>query len=440
MKLKPPINKNYCATVVRVDKFINLPNCDNVKHAIIFGNSVIVSKDIEDYQYGMFFPVETKLSNEFLRKNNLYRKPEMNDDASIKGYFEDSGRVKCMKFRGHKSEGFYIPISSLDGILSSKEDYKDIMVGDEFDELNGIRICEKYTIPSRTEGNRNSKNGKIVKRISRIIENQFRLHVDTSQLRKSIEMIKPLDVISITYKLHGTSFVVGNLLVKRKLKWWENLIYKILNKLPQTEYDAIYSSRKVVKNEYESKNHSHYYSYDLWSDIKDELKDSIQNGITLYGECVGYLNTGKYIQSEYDYKCNGFMHDNYIYRITSTNNVGQVIEFSWNQVKEYCNKYGIKHVPELYYGLAKDIFPLPLGPYWHEMFLKMLEEKYLEKECYMCVNKVPGEGIVIKQDMTFDCVPYKLKSFAFLERESKELDKGIIDIESEESIKGVEAS
>lgn len=45
MTFEKPQNPNYCATVVELRSFVDLPNCDNVKAALIFGNSVIVGKD-----------------------------------------------------------------------------------------------------------------------------------------------------------------------------------------------------------------------------------------------------------------------------------------------------------------------------------------------------------------------------------------------------------
>ena len=266
---------------------------------------------------------------------------------------------------------------------------------------------------------------------SGIIDEQFRLYVDTVNLRKNIFAVNPSDMISITYKMHGTSFVIANILTKPKMKWYDKLINAILNIAPAPVYDFVYSSRRVVKNEFETKQSQHYYKYDLWEEIKDKLKDSIQKGITVYGEAVGYLNNGEYIQKDFDYKCEPNKFETYIYRITSTNVDGKVVEFSFAQVKDYCNKYGLKYVPELYYGRAGLLFPISQNTYWHETFLKMLEENYLEKKCNMCANDVPAEGIVLKVDKTFDCEPYKLKSFAFLERETKQLDKQIVDIESE---------
>lgn len=41
------------------------------------------------------------------------------------------------------------------------------------------------------------------------IENQFRFHVDTEQLRKNINKIDLTDFISVSYKLKSFSFLQG---------------------------------------------------------------------------------------------------------------------------------------------------------------------------------------------------------------------------------------
>lgn len=429
MKLKPPINKNYCATIVELDRFVELENCDNVKHAIIFGNSVIVSKDTGKIP-GVFFPLETQLSNEFLKVNNLYRKAELNDNPNIKGYFEENGRIRCVKFRGYKSEGFFIPLGSIAKFASVKE-VIEIPIGTEFDEINGVKICEKYVIKKNLPGS--PKQKEAVKRISRLVPNQFRLHTDTDNLRKYISKLKPEDIVTLSYKMHGTSFVTANILTKRKLKLIDKISKFFGATINDTIYDIVYSSRKVVKNEFETKDHNHFYGYDLWNDIKEILKPVIEKGITLYGEAVGYLKTGEMIQKGFDYGCKMNEFNTYIYRITSTNEDGKVIEFTETQIDAYCKKYGLNRTPLIYHGKLKDLFPISTESHWHDTLLKMLEDKYLEGDCYMCVNKVPAEGIVIKLDKAFDFEAYKLKSFRFLEMETKNLDKGEIDIESEQS-------
>ena len=45
-----------------------------------------------------------------------------------------------------------------------------------------------------------------------------------------------------------------------------------------------------------------------------------------------------------------------------------------------------------------------------------------------CINKVPHEGIVIKKEGSWHSA-MKLKCFAFLNKEQKELDKGETNIE-----------
>ena len=53
---------------------------------------------------------------------------------------------------------------------------------------------------------------------------------------------------------------------------------------------------------------------------------------------------------------------------------------------------------------------------------------YMEELSPDCINKVPHEGIVIKKEGSWHSA-MKLKCFAFLNKEQKELDKGETNIE-----------
>jgi hypothetical protein len=44
------------------------------------------------------------------------------------------------------------------------------------------------------------------------------------------------------------------------------------------------------------------------------------------------------------------------------------------------------------------------------------------------------EGIVVRVDSLFDASPYKLKNFAFLDKERKDNDEGVVDLESEQTL------
>lgn len=186
----------------------------------------------------------------------------------------------------------------------------------------------------------------------------------------------------------------------------------------------------VIKN---VPNKNHYYSYDLWRDVAIKLEDYLADGLTFYAEVVGYTREFKYIQKEYDYGCKPGEFFIYIYRITFTSPSGQVFEFSTQQVKEFCQKFGLNMVPEIYWGYAKDLFDIPLDSCWNDTFLQLISDNYLEKDCDMCVNKVPDEGIVLRKEI-FNIEPYKFKSFAFKLRETKSADNNEIDMETIESV------
>lgn len=439
--LKKPQNENYAANVVKIDTLIPLDNCDNVQHASIYGNLVIVSKEVKKGDMGIFFPVETRIENEFLHHNNLHREGKLNKDQSAKGFFEDNGRVKAITFRGHNSAGFFIPLTSLAFTGYAIEDLKE---RDCFDELNGKEICRKYFIKKNhtpQEQKERSKKGGKTRKVNILIDGQFKLHVDTAQLGKNVFKIKQDTLISITNKLHGTSFVSSNILCKKPLSFWDNVGKKLGFSIVDTEYKNIYSSRKVIKNSNLTEG-NHYYSEDVWGKANDKIKDLLSEGMTVYGEIVGYTTDGKMIQKGYDYGCQPGTFEIYIYRITETNIKGKVFEYSAKQVQLWCNLNGIKAVPEFFYGRSVDLLPATEKGLsevsdndltFQENFMAFLKKEYLEKPCSSCAHDVPDEGIVLRIEDTLDIEPFKLKSFSFLKRETKMLDSGEGDIESDET-------
>jgi hypothetical protein len=183
---------------------------------------------------------------------------------------------------------------------------------------------------------------------------------------------------------------------------------------------------------------THFYKTDVWGDVANDIFPSLRKGETVYGEIVGYTKDGSAIQSmsrgNYDYGCGPNEYRFYAYRITVTNVDGQAFDLSFPQVKERCAQMGILHVPEYYYGYAKDIYPeLDTEHFWHDNLLAKLQEDYLEKKCPMSVSDVWDEGIVIRNE-SMNLENFKLKSFNFKMDESKQLDTGVMDLETEESL------
>lgn len=266
-------------------------------------------------------------------------------------------------------------------------------------------------------------------------------------LYKNLHRIQPKTLISITYKMHGTSGISSYVICKKHnskfskaLAWlWNNLACPIENlfsknkynfELNDREYNYLYASRKVIKNEELNPTGEHFYDANIWEITHNELKEFLQKGMTFYYEVVGFMPSGAMIQKDYDYGCATGTHKIYIYRITYTNPDGKVFEFSAKQVQDFCHKNGLNPVTQLYYGSASEFSDERLTEeHWETKFLETIKEKFNEKDCYMCNNKVPEEGVVIRiEGPEFEA--YKQKSTRFYERETKLLDQGVEDIES----------
>lgn len=79
----------------------------------------------------------------------------MNQNPEQSGFFEESGRVKCIKLRGIASEGFIMPINSLISYINDNVSF-DYPIGTEFDTINDELFVWKYVIKTNIS---NSKLG-----------------------------------------------------------------------------------------------------------------------------------------------------------------------------------------------------------------------------------------------------------------------------------------
>ena len=427
-------NKNYLAKIIELPEPFPHENANKLQKVVVFGSCVITGLDAKKGDTYIYFPLECIINKDYLSFTNSFTDKELNKDKEIRGFFHNQ-RVRAVRLRGAASEGYIVPFISVQAWLKSigkKIEFTSDLIDKDFDYFDDIKICEKYVVPINNFG-QGSKFNKKVKRESKIIENQYRLSEDTENLKRNINKISPDDYISIGYKIHGSNFSMGKVLCKRPLNLIEKLLKFLRVNIDDKHYDLVFASRRVIKNSYSDKKHDSFYTHDIWADIADKYKHCLKNGITLYGEIAGQMPSGSWIQNEYCYGLSEKTCDLFIYRITYTNNVGEVFEFTIPQVQRYCVNMGLKTVPIFYYGKAKD-WHTKLGEkadienHWHENFLNLLINEYNEKDCYMCKKKLPEEGIVlIKEGSFFEA--YKLKSICFLERETLELDRGQVNIE-----------
>ena len=423
---------NYTATVVKIDNIRDHSNADRLSCTNLFGNNVIISKDTQIGDIGLFFPLESQLSEEFATANDLIRRKDENGNV-VGGMFEQNRRVKACTLRGEKSMGFYAPISSLEKVFAdANKEMPIVKIGQEFEEIDGVKICCKYIIPTKKQQCSTAKSKKSKKpRESRIIEGQFAFHFDTAQLAKNLHKVKLDSLVAITWKMHGTSAIFSNCLVKKKLGWYEKILKAFGVNIIDTEYDHIFSSRKVIKNGLVGC--EGFYGEDIWSDAGKHFVNRLHKGETVYAEIVGYTPGGKMIQKDFDYGCKPGEYKIYIYRITQTNMDGVVTELPWHQVVHRAIEIGFEATPTIYYGKVKDHFNM-LDCNSMENYFELLQNHYVyDQDSQFCKNKVPEEGIVVRIELGDGIENLKLKSFAFLGHESKMLDSGEADMESEES-------
>ncbi len=450
LRISENANRNYLAKVVALSKSVSHPNADRLQGFIIDHAKIYVDLSFKEHDICIYFPLECQIDSRILSYLNLYSDKSLNRDNTKGGFFNSKGRVRAVRLRSEPSQGFIMKAQDFVDALSSFSSFNSRLIdvdsiGEEFDSINNEIIVKKYVVQQQRKSGVKSDN-KLAKKVSRVVENQFRFHIDTEHLKKNIYKVNRNDYVSITAKLHGTSFICGRLLTYRKLSFIEKVLKKLGVNINDKQYDLLYSSRRVIKNDDLNTQANHYYSSDVWGDASKSIQDAVLKGYTLYAEIVGYTRDGSEIQKGYDYGCiqpvyedeyvQGVHYKVYVYRITFTNEDGNVSELSWKQIKSYCDHFGIRYVPEYYFGklvdFDKSFKKLKSDDEFNEAVIKTLEEKYLEKYCEFCGNRVPSEGIVLRVDKLFNFEAYKLKSFMFLEMESKQLDTETIDIEAEQ--------
>jgi hypothetical protein len=424
-------NSNYCATVTTLGKPRQHSNADRLQCWTVFGQSIITDLTYKSGDLVIYFPAETKISGKFLSSLNLFRDKELNSDKSKTGYFEQTGRIKALKLRGEWSTGLVIPASSVSDFYQLDE---VLTPGASFDQINGEEVCGKYyprlnpmRVSRQGSGNRSQRR-------SIIVPGQFAFHLDTANLGRCVHNLKET-VFELREKYHGTSLVVSNILTKRKLSWFEKILQKFGVEVKDSEYGIIYSSRKVVKNDFdkEERAKNNYYDDDIWGLAvkKIDAERSLEQGITLYAEIVGYLPNGSHIQGfggkAWDYGCDPGTFRVVVYRITYTTQNGSVIEFTPDQIDSYCQWKGLEraeYVGQLTFNhddLANDVA------------FDSIRKLFCTGPCKISKSGLPREGVVARvlkrrveagqpMQAIHDWQAYKIKSFEFLELESRSLD------------------
>jgi len=426
LSISKQANLNYLAHIVELSSIKLHPDANKLQVAEILNTTVITGLEAKQGDVYVYFPVESQLSGKFLKWSNAYAECGLNKDVTQKGFFGSNGRVRMIKLRGLYSDGYIVPYSSFE--LFVAEEYGVFMsygvIGCKFDSVCGDIFINKY-IP-KTQGHGKVKNHEKSKpKFKRLLDHQFAFHPDTENLRNKLGDVSPFDYISITNKYHGCNCAVANILTNRPLSWVEKIAKFLKVKVVDKEYGMIYSSRTVVRNaEGHSKDGLKFTASvqsNVWKEVAEEIYPYLDKGIRVTGEIIGY-DGYKEIQPKYDYGLTPGNHMFLVFKIDAVNVDGESYTFSHPQMVEYCKKKGLRMVDSYYYGLAKDLFDIPVDSDWHSNFIKKLSSEYLGKRDPLCSKDVPMEGVVISKEVPLHWNALKLKDLEFLGYETKMLD------------------
>lgn len=472
-------NPNYLATICKIGKLYPIENADRLLKTVVNGYDIVVSKEFHEGDIVVYFPVESCISHKFLSANNQYGQSDfelnknaeevksilsklesMSDDEkkeagdkvkSMCGFFNANGRVRIIKLRGQYSMGF---ISGIDSLINYDNRLADVNweenVGARFNTIGKDLLVKKYIpkIKPKAETVRShnyfwKKTMHKLRRFNCMIDGQFEFHYETEHLQEHMDKIKPEDNVSISLKVHGSSFIISNVLCLKNLPWWEKALKLLGFKIKDKEYKKIYSSRRVIQNEDINPNKNSFYSENIYGCVFRDFEKYIPEGMTVYGEIVGYLEGSQsMIQKDYDYGCDEGEWKFMPYRITETDEYGNKKEWNLKDVDAWAENL-VKEHPELekkilrltilYYGKMRDLYPdIDLSQHWAENVLERMktEKRFLMEELEpLCRHKVPREGVVLRIINDKFSEAWKLKCKAFWNREAKQHDRGEVDME-----------
>ena len=443
----------HCGYVVKIENLRKHSNADRLQVATFFGNDTIVDLNTKIGDFGVYFPVDLQLSEEFCKMNNLVRKKDENGN-NVGGFLDPEKRnIKAIKLRGEKSDGLFMPLNAFAYCWDlDKQDVPEgceitipMGLGDQITILNGHEICKKY-IPKRQSRVGSYSDGNRTRKMKVPYSPLFAEHADTEQLAYNLGAFKAGDEIEITLKMHGTSQRTAYLPVLKGYKktFWEKIFKK--EGTPIYEYDYVSGTRRVVMENFEGGN-SFYGSNAFREQHHNAFVGKLNKGETVYYEVVGFTDTGAPIMADgsnkgldkdfikqygettrFTYGCspNGVgyyldeehnrigienalpVSDIYVYRMTITNEDGFVVEYTPDFMRYRCEQMGVKTVPWFHKVILQG-----LGEDWDiGEAVKQLAEQYYDGPDPIGQTHV-REGVVVRIVNRPKFCSYKHKNFSF---------------------------
>jgi hypothetical protein len=266
-------------------------------------------------------------------------------------------------------------------------------------------------------------------------------------LAYNLDAFKPGDEIEITLKMHGTSQRTAHLPVLKGYK--RNLLDRILRREGTPVYDWGYVSgtRRTILDDYDG---GFYGSNAFREQHSKTFEGKLWKGETVYYEVVGYTETGapimatgdtpkEYVKQygkkmEFSYGCSPIgegepecywdeektepamvpiipISDIYVYRMTMTNEDGNVVEYTPDFMRYRCEQMGVKTVPVFDHFILHD-YDLEIDDRTPGEIVKDVAEKYYNGPDPIGKTHT-REGVVVRIINRPKFAAYKHKNWLF---------------------------
>ena len=375
---------SYCGYVTTLKNVRQHPNADRMKLADCFGNTVCVGLEAKEGDIVAYFPTDGQLSVEYCAQNDLVRRKDENGNPAG-GYLDpDKRNIRAIKLRGEKSDGLTMPLSSFAYTGVNPDEWP---VGTPITVVNGHEICQKYIPHKANKSVAGGAGARVKRRAKRSIAPLFYEHKDTEQLAYNQSAFKCGDEIEITLKMHGTSQRTAHtkVLTGFKRTIWDKMFH--CEGTPIYDWGYVTGTRRVVLDDFDG---GFYGSNEFRKQHADFFEGKLWKGETVYYEVVGFTHTGAPIMASVDnkkindkefakmygketvfsYGCapytteariedgEGFYEipqsDIYVYRMTMTNEDGEVVEYTPDFMRYRCELMGVKTVPVMWKGVIPE--------------------------------------------------------------------------------------
>lgn len=464
----------YTAFVTRIKNLRKHTNADRLLCGECFGNTVIVDLSTPPEQLGVYFPVDGQLGVEFATKNDLLRRKDENGNPAG-GYLDPVKRnIKALTLRGEKSDGLFLPLACLSDFtdISKLKEGNTISVLNGVTICEKY-IPAKKSRQNVGGGNRTRKRKDPIAPLfmehadtEQLAYNLTSFHVN-DLVEITLKMHGTSQRTGYLPTLSGYRYKNAFLKKLYESEGTPDWMRKHITREPVYSWGYVTGTRRVVLDDYDGG----FYGDNAFREQHAKVfEGKLHKGETVYYEVVGFTDKGVPIMQSADNKKTGdkefikqygkttvfsygcspdgkgknivdlgcpnmevtigdhtFQYksrkplqaeldapqsDFYVYRMTMTNEDGDVVEYPPDFMRYRCEQMGVKCVPVLDRFIINEPDDWTLASFNPGEFVKLIAEQYYDGPDPIGKSHV-REGVVCRIVNRPKFTAYKHKNFSF---------------------------